>query len=48
MDEEELFEVRVPRIMVFTVILVLIFALYGAASAGRDIVALFLMARKLC
>lgn len=33
---------RVPRIMVFTVVVVLAFALYGASSAGRDIVALYL------
>jgi len=42
MDEEELFAIRVPPIMVFTVILVLIFAVYGAASAGRDLVMLAL------
>ena len=42
MDEEEIFEVCVPPIMVFTVIIVLAFAVYGAASAGRDIVMLCL------
>ena len=42
MDDEEMFVVPVPRIMVFTVAVVLAFALYGAASAGRDIVALCL------
>ena len=43
-DEDELFSVAVPRVMVFTVILVLIFAVYGAASAGRDIMMLVLKA----
>jgi hypothetical protein len=42
MDDEEMFVVPLPRIMVFTVAVVLCFALYGAASAGRDIVALYL------
>jgi hypothetical protein len=42
MDEEEMFEIRVPRIMIFTVILVLIFAVYGAASVGRDLITLVL------
>lgn len=44
MDDEEMFIVPVPRIMVFTVAVVLAFALYGAASAGRDIVTLVLKA----
>jgi uncharacterized membrane protein len=44
MDDEEMFVVPVPRVMVFTVILVLIFAVYGAASAGRDIMMLVLKA----
>ena len=43
-DEDELFSVAVPRVMVFTVAVVLCFALYGAASAGRDIVTLILKA----
>lgn len=43
-EEDELFSLAVPRVMVFTVILVLIFAVYGAASAGRDIVILVLKA----
>jgi uncharacterized membrane protein len=43
-DGDELFSVAVPRVMVFTVILVLIFAVYGAASAGRDIMMLVLKA----
>ena len=42
MDDEEMFVVPVPRIVVFTVIVVLAFALYGAASAGRDIMSLYL------
>ena len=42
MDDEEMFVFPLPRIMVFTVIVELVFALYGAASAGRDIVALYL------
>jgi len=42
MDEEEIFDVRVAPILVFTVIVVIIFAVYGAASAGRDIVMLCL------
>tara|TARA_R110000868_G_scaffold320982_1_gene582059 strand:+ start:69 stop:215 length:147 start_codon:yes stop_codon:yes gene_type:complete len=44
MDDEEMFVVPVPRIMVFTVAVVLCFALYGAASAGRDIVTIALKA----
>lgn len=44
MDDEEMFVVPVPRIMVFTVAVVLVFALYGAASAGRDIVSIALKA----
>jgi uncharacterized membrane protein len=33
---------RATHLMVFTVTVVLVFALYGAASAGRDIVMLIL------
>jgi uncharacterized membrane protein len=47
MDEEEIFDVRVAPIVVFTVIVVIIFAVYGAASAGRDIVALALKAHGI-
>lgn len=44
MDDDEMFVVPVPRIMVFSVAVVLCFALYGAASAGRDIMTLILKA----
>lgn len=44
MDDKEMFVVPVPRIMVITVVAVIIFALYGAASAGRDIMTLALKA----
>lgn len=48
MDDKEMFVVPVPRIMVITVVAVIIFALYGAASAGRDIMSLLLMACTRC
>jgi uncharacterized membrane protein len=41
-EEDELFSISLPPIAVFTVAVVIIMALYGAASAGRDIVMLCL------
>jgi hypothetical protein len=42
MSDREIASGRITPLMVFTAAVVLIFALYGAASAGRDIVALYL------
>lgn len=41
-EEEEIFTVNVPPLVVFTMAVVIVMALYGAASAGRDIVMLCL------
>jgi hypothetical protein len=41
-DEDDIFEVRVSPVAVFTLAIVIILALYGAASIGRDLMMLAL------
>lgn len=42
MSDREIASGRITPLIVFTVAVVLAFALYGAASAGRDIMSLYL------
>lgn len=42
MTDREIASGRITPLIVFTVAVALAFALYGAVSAGRDIVALYL------
>ena len=44
MSDREIASGRITPLIVFTVAVVLCFALYGAASAGRDIVSIALKA----
>lgn len=44
MSDGEIASGRITPLIVFTVIVVLAFALYGAVSAGRDIVSIALKA----
>ena len=42
MSDREIASGRITPLIVFTVAVVLAFALYGAASAGRDIMSIYL------
>lgn len=48
MSDREIASGKITHLLVFTVVVVLIFALYGAASAGRDILSLYLMGCVRC